>query len=77
MANAGLNKAGIIKFVKDEIEETETALAFVVAALADKSNTQHNYIYSRKKFEYEGTLSALYAVVEAAEGTEQTDESGE
>lgn len=65
-ANTGMNKSELIKFVQDEISNTETALGFVVASLEDKSSTQYNYVYSRKKFEYEGALSSLYAVLEAA-----------
>ena len=66
----GANKTDLVKFVKDEISETETALAFVVSELEKKTNTQFNRIYQRKKSEYEGSLSVLYAILDLAEGRE-------
>lgn len=69
MAN-GLSKQALVKFIEDEITQVETALAFVVASLEDKTNTQFNYVYSRKKYEYEGSLSALHGVLTAAKGDE-------
>lgn len=56
----------VIKFVKEEIAETETALAFVVDALS--TATQHSRVYANKKSEYEGVLWALNAVLDVAEG---------
>ena len=60
----GANENELVKFVKDEIAETETALAFVVKAL--ETATQHNRVYQRKKAEYEGVLWALNAVLDIA-----------
>lgn len=70
---AGANKNEIVKFIKEEISETETALGFVVSELEKKTTTQFNRVYQRKKSEYEGTLSALYAVLEYAEGSSDED----
>jgi hypothetical protein len=72
---AGANKSDIVKFIKDEITETETALAFVVSELEKKTNTQFNRIYQRKKSEYEGVLWALNAVLDVADGRE-VEENG-
>lgn len=68
---AGANKNEIVKFIKDEISETETALAFVVTELNKKTTTQFNHIYQKKKAEYEGALWALNAVLDIAEGREE------
>jgi hypothetical protein len=64
---AGASKTDLVKFIKDEISETETALAFVVSELEKKTTTQFNRIYQRKKSEYEGVLWALNAVLDLAE----------
>lgn len=71
---AGATRNDIIKFIKDEISETETALEFVVSELGKKTNTQFNRIYQRKKSEYEGVLWALNAVLDIAEGREVENE---
>lgn len=70
---AGANKAEIVKFIKDEISETETALAFVVGELEKKTTTQFNHVYQKKKSEYEGVLWALNAVLDVAEGEQTTE----
>lgn len=67
---AGKNKSELVKFIEEEISQTETALAFVIAELDSGKSTQYNYVYSRKKFEYEGMLSAYTAVLDAANGVE-------
>jgi hypothetical protein len=74
---AGASKSEIIKFVKEEISETETALGFVVSELAKKTTTQFNRVYQRKKSEYEGALWALNAVLELANGVENEDQNSE
>lgn len=67
---AGANKVELVKFIKDEVAQTETALAFVVQELNKPTNTQFNRVYQRKKAEYEGVLWALNAVLDVAEGKE-------
>lgn len=74
---AGATKNEIIKFLKEEIAETETALAFVVSELEKKTTTQFNRVYQRKKSEYEGVLWALNAVLDVAEGRENEDQNSE
>jgi len=66
---SGASKNDIVKFIKDEIAETETALGFVVAQLG-KGAVQFNRTMMRKKSEYEGVLWALNAVLDIAEGRE-------
>lgn len=71
---AGASKTDLVKFIKDEIAETETALAFVVGELEKKTTTQFNRIYQRKKSEYEGVLWALNAVLDVAEPDRMKEE---
>jgi hypothetical protein len=73
---AGLNKPEIIKFIQDEIKQTEEALAFVEAELV-KGSTKHSMIYRRKKAEYEGVLWAYNAVLDVAEGREADADSSD
>lgn len=72
---AGANKNDIVKFLKEEINETETALSFVTAELGKPTTTQFNRVYTRKKHEYEGALWAFKAVLDLAEGKEVEDAS--
>lgn len=73
---ASATKAELVKFVKEEIAETEQALAFVEAELAKKTTTQFNLVYQRKRAEYGGALWALNAVLDLAEGKEDDQKPG-
>lgn len=68
--DTGATKAELVKFVKEEIAQTEEALGFVETALAS-GNLQFNGIYQRKRAEYSGALWAYNAVLDLAEGREQ------
>ena len=63
---AGATKAELVKFVKEEITQTEEALGYVVAAIGE-GVVQHNLIYQKKKAEYEGALWAYNLVLDLAE----------
>lgn len=69
---AGLSKPDLVKFIKEEISQTEEALAFVVGEL-EKGSVSYGAVYSRKKAEYEGVLWALNGVLDVAEGREADD----
>lgn len=69
---AGATKQELVKFIKEEIEQTEQALAFVLAEY-HKGSTDYGRVYARKKAEYEGVLWALGAVLDVALGTEGED----
>lgn len=66
----GATKNELVKFIKEEITQTEEALAFVESELAKKTTTQFNMTYQRKRAEYSGVLWALNAVLDLAEGRE-------
>jgi hypothetical protein len=69
MANSSTVKlADVIKFVKEEITQTEEALGFVNSELDSGRKTQFNRVYTRKKAEYEGVLWAYNAVLDIMEG---------
>lgn len=78
-AETSATLADVVAFVVEEIEQTEIALAFVEAELADATKTQFNQIYARKRAEYGGVLWAYRAVLDIAEGRntgESTDSTG-
>lgn len=73
---AGATKQDLIKFIKEEIKQTETALEFVENELRKKTTTQFNAVYQRKRAEYSGVLWALNAVLDVAEGREDETQGG-
>lgn len=68
--NKGATKAELVKFIKEEIAQTEEALGFVNETIASGRHTQFNRTYVRKQAEYEGVLWSLNAVLDLAEGRE-------
>ena len=61
----GATKAELVKFIEEEIKETEEALEHVNTALR-AGNLQFNAVYQRKRAEYSGVLWAYNAVLDLA-----------
>lgn len=62
-----LNVDDVRKFVEAELEETETALGFVLEEIA-KGSSDYGRVYARKKAEYEGTALAYRSVLDVLDG---------
>lgn len=58
----------LTEFVKNEINEYETALAFVQESANGPGKVQFSRVYRRKIAEYEGAINALTDVLEQIEG---------
>ncbi len=70
-----VTKKHIIEWLKDEIEQTEVALQFVLDTIAAKRNTQFNAAYQKKKNYYEGRLNGLYEALAFAEERVEEEEA--